>query len=853
MYLSKFSQVIAPRTLSGALVAGRAASLSQFTSSPASHPYSTSSGQLGRQWLMSMLSVAQQQQAASTSASLSTASSSSKPSGRRGALVLEDGTRFEGTLFGAERSVSGETVFQTGMVGYPESLTDPSYSGQLLCMTYPLVGNYGVPPQERDEHGLLSHFESSRIHAQALVVQDYCEEPSHWRCEQTLHQWMATEGVPGISGVDTRALTKKLRSSGSMLAKLVAEGDDEQQVPLEDPNLRNLIAEVSCTEPRVYNQGGDVRVLLVDCGVKENIVRLLVQQGAEVKVVPYDYDLLSEPHCDGVFLSNGPGDPSMGEATAKNLRAFMDSHQEYSTPIMGICMGNQLLAHAVGASTYKMPFGNRGQNQPCVDTSSGRCFITSQNHGFAVDAATLPAEWRESFVNANDGTNEGLAHRSKPYFSVQFHPEHMGGPTDTEFLFGRFVHACRLHQRERMLASDLLAVSSASQLAAAADTDTDTDTVRQHAYPTVASANTFAPHRHYSVGSAQREMSATAAAPLISSYVAVENSLLPHHLLSLSDLKASEVESLLQRAARLKQQQRAGARAAEPLAGMQLAMLFDQPSTRTRVAFETAMSQLGGSALFLTAEEAASESPEDMARTVSRLADVVAIRTADHEVARRFAQHSTVPVINALTDRYHPLQLLADMQTFVEQRGSIAGRKVAFVGDGASRMAQTYVRGSELLGFHLQVATPSSRQPTVVFPSDLVHVHQDAEAAVRNADLVVTDRWVAEQAADREALAAFQVTPALMDLASPRALFMHSLPANRGQEISADMLEDHRSVVWDVAENRLHTAKAVLEQMLLPRVSDAVGTGADVLDPVKPAYMPTFVGDQTIVKPHYYE
>mmetsp|Transcript_25786 Transcript_25786/g.64768 ORF Transcript_25786/g.64768 Transcript_25786/m.64768 type:complete len:472 (-) Transcript_25786:122-1537(-) len=445
MYLAKFSQVLAPRTLAGA----HSVSVSHFAGAT---PYATSSGHLGREWLMGMLSAARQQRQAS--APLSTASASSKPSGRAGALVFEDGTRFAGTLFGAERSVSGEAVFQTGMVGYPESLTDPSYSGQLLCMTYPLVGNYGVPPQDRDEYGLLTHFESSRIHAQALVVQDYCDEPSHFRNEQTLHQWMASQGVPGISGVDTRALTKKLRNSGSMLAKLVADGDEEDAVLQEDPNRRNLIAEVSCTEPRVYNKGGDVRIVLLDCGVKENIVRLLVQQGAEVKVVPYNHDLLSESDCHGVFISNGPGDPSMAEETTRNLRAFMDSHTEFSTPIMGICMGNQLLARAAGASTYKMTFGNRGQNQPCVDAFSGRCFITSQNHGFAVDTSTLPEDWRESFVNANDGSNEGLVHRSKPYYSVQFHPEHMGGPTDTEFLFARFIYACRLHQRGRMLAAD---------------------------------------------------------------------------------------------------------------------------------------------------------------------------------------------------------------------------------------------------------------------------------------------------------------------------------------------------------------------------------------------------------------
>mmetsp|Transcript_880 Transcript_880/g.2073 ORF Transcript_880/g.2073 Transcript_880/m.2073 type:complete len:402 (-) Transcript_880:49-1254(-) len=361
----------------------------------------------------------------------------------------------------------------------------------------------------------------------------------------------------------------------------------------------------------------------------------------------------------------------------------------------------------------------------------------------------------------------------------------------------------------------------------------------------------------YSVGNTPDEQKPSSGADRSSqhytNYVAVENSLLPRHLLSLSDLKASEVAHVLQRAARLKQQQRAGARPNKSMAGMQLAMLFDQPSTRTRVAFEKAMTQLGGRALFLTAEEAAAESPEDMARTVSRLADVVAIRTADHEVARRFAQHSSVPVINALTDRYHPLQLLADVLTFIEQRGPIVGRKVAFVGDGASRMAQTYVRGSELLGYHLCLAAPTSRLPRIAFPEEVVQVTQDVDAAVQNADLVVTDRWATDVPAEQEALAAYQVTPALMDKASPRALFMHSLPANRGQEICDTMLEDHRSVVWDVAENRLHTAKAVLEHLLSPSVHDAVKSAADLLDPVRPSYVPTFTGDQTIIKPHYYE
>lgn len=354
-------------------------------------------------------------------------------------LVFEDGTRFKGFSFGAARSVSGEVVFNTAMVGYPETLTDPSYRGQILALTYPLVGNYGVPPRDR-EGGILKNFESGAIHVSALVVSDYSGEYSHWNAEKSLGQWLAESGVPAIYGVDTRMLAKHIREEGAMLGKVVVEGTEEPAA-FDDPNLRNLVAEVSCTAPVTYGEGGDLTVALIDCGVKNNIIRSLVRRGAKVVCVPWDFDVTTIEY-DGLMLANGPGNPETAAETIENIRRAMAAGK----PIFGICMGNQLLAIAAGASTYKLKYGHRGHNQPVIEAGTQSTLITSQNHGYAVDEATLPADWEPWFVNLNDGTNEGIRHRAKPFSSVQFHPEATSGPVDPEILFDRFVETIRKYR-----------------------------------------------------------------------------------------------------------------------------------------------------------------------------------------------------------------------------------------------------------------------------------------------------------------------------------------------------------------------------------------------------------------------
>ena len=347
-------------------------------------------------------------------------------------LSLADGTILTGTSFGAETPIAGEVVFNTGMVGYPESLTDPSYKGQILVLTYPIIGNYGIPDREaRDEHGIPKHFESEAIQVAGVIVSDYTTTPSHWQCHSTLGDWLKEHNVPALYNIDTRALVKKIRDNGSLLGQIKFDG--KPALPLEDPNARNLIAEVSCKEP--YTLGnGKTKIVAVDCGMKNNIKRYFLKADCTLKVVPWDFDF-SEEKCDGIFLSNGPGDPDMMDVTVNNIKKCL----ERDTPIFGICMGHQLLAKATGAKCFKMKFGNRGMNQPVIDMRTTRCYITSQNHGYAVDEKTLPADWTPLFYNANDYSNEGITHISKPFFSVQFHPEAMGGPTDTDFLFDTFL------------------------------------------------------------------------------------------------------------------------------------------------------------------------------------------------------------------------------------------------------------------------------------------------------------------------------------------------------------------------------------------------------------------------------
>ncbi|OGD20315.1 MAG: carbamoyl phosphate synthase small subunit [Candidatus Aminicenantes bacterium RBG_16_63_16] len=343
-------------------------------------------------------------------------------------LELEDGSVFHGFSFGDRRSVAGEVVFNTGMVGYPETLTDPSYHGQILVLTYPLIGNYGVPRQEL-VGGLEKNFESERIHIEGLIVSEYSFEYSHWNAARSLGDWLSENRIPGLYGIDTRMLTKRLRDEGTMLGRILFFNDE---LPFIDPNAVNLVEKVSIAEPAEYGTG-DRTVVLIDCGVKHSIIGNLVGQGLKVRRVPWNYDFTAEKF-DGVVISNGPGDPKMCRETVEIVRRVLAK----DVPVFGVCMGNQILALAAGADTYKLKFGHRSQNQPCVEAGGRRCHITSQNHGFAVDGRTLPAGWEPWFTNANDGTNEGIRQAGGRFRSVQFHPEATPGPVDTGYLFSEF-------------------------------------------------------------------------------------------------------------------------------------------------------------------------------------------------------------------------------------------------------------------------------------------------------------------------------------------------------------------------------------------------------------------------------
>jgi len=358
---------------------------------------------------------------------------------KRAILALADGTVLEGLGFGACAKVGGEVVFNTGIVGYPESITDPSYHGQILCQTYPLIGNYGVDP---------GSFESERPRIAGYIVSELCARPSHASSRKSLDDWLKENGVPGIAGIDTRALTKKLRVHGVMPGLIaVADGPlgamrlRREARAVADPNARDLVAEVTTPEIRIYNPKARKTIVLIDCGVKMGIVRALTRRGVAVVRVPADTDvdriLSFSPR--GVVISNGPGDPERATAAIAAVRRLLGE----GLPLFGICLGNQVLALAAGGRTYKLKFGHRSQNQPCLEEGTKRCYITSQNHGFAVDTASLPAGWAPWFRNANDGTNEGIRHKRLPVFGVQFHPEACPGPTDTEFLFDRFLEAAR--------------------------------------------------------------------------------------------------------------------------------------------------------------------------------------------------------------------------------------------------------------------------------------------------------------------------------------------------------------------------------------------------------------------------
>ncbi len=342
-----------------------------------------------------------------------------------GKLILKDGSVFEGESFGFEEARSGELVFSTGMVGYPESLTDSSYEGQILVSTYPIIGSYGVPDKK--------NWESDKIHVSGLIVSQYIDTPSHFQSKMTLGEWLKKEKIPGLVISDTRYLTQKLRDGGAQLAKIIFEKD----IKFRDPNLENLVDVVSIKKP-VIEVGNGLKpfrtIVVIDCGVKKNIIRSLIDRGVRVITVPWNFDIFSlKEKVDGVLISNGPGDPKMADVTIETIKKVMAK----KIPLLGICLGNQILALAAGGDTYKMKFGHRGQNQPCVMVGTKRCYLTTQNHGFAI--GKIPTGFKPWFVNANDNTNEGIIHEKLPFMSVQFHPEACPGPTDTEWVFDEFL------------------------------------------------------------------------------------------------------------------------------------------------------------------------------------------------------------------------------------------------------------------------------------------------------------------------------------------------------------------------------------------------------------------------------
>ncbi len=344
-------------------------------------------------------------------------------------IVLEDGGEFCGESFGFPQSTAGEVVFSTGMVGYPESFTDPSYKGQILVLTYPLIGNYGMPNRKKQKD-IYEFYESQNGQVCGVIVENYSQNFHHWNAHTSLAQWLYNQKIPAISGIDTRSLTKRLREKGTMLGKIIVDNND---VVFYDPNKENLVSQVSINKPKKYGEG-DKTVLLLDCGCKNNIIRELVKRGVTVLKVPWDYPI-SDEKFDAVLISNGPGDPKMCPETITEVQKVLNK----GVPTMGICLGNQIIALAIGANTFKMKYGHRSQNQPVMNQIDKRCYITTQNHGYVVDAETVSNEWKPLYANLNDNSCEGIIHKSGKFFSVQFHPEAYPGPTDTSFLFDEFL------------------------------------------------------------------------------------------------------------------------------------------------------------------------------------------------------------------------------------------------------------------------------------------------------------------------------------------------------------------------------------------------------------------------------
>ena len=350
-------------------------------------------------------------------------------------LILDDGSRFQGKSFGYEKPVSGEVVFNTAMMGYPECLTDPSYKGQILVLTYPVIGNYGVPPLHTDESGLAVFVESDKIHASALIVTDYSEIYSHWNAKESLGEWLNREQSPAITGIDTRELTKVLREKGVMNGKIVFEGDTCETCAAAN-EAQNLVEQVSCKEVIRYNEGASKKVVVVDCGIMHSLMHSLKANDVEIIRVPWNFDF-NTIEFDGLFLSNGPGDPAACTTTIENVKKFMANKS--NCPCIGVGLGHQIMALAAGAEVYKMKYGHHSHNQPIRKAGTNTCYITDQNHGYAVESESLSADWKVTFTNLNDGSNEGIKHNTSPWFGVQFLPETINGPIDAEFSIEGFI------------------------------------------------------------------------------------------------------------------------------------------------------------------------------------------------------------------------------------------------------------------------------------------------------------------------------------------------------------------------------------------------------------------------------